>query len=63
MDAFRGNFADINPGVKLSRFFRGTIVDTADPLQRGRVRIRIFGIHTAKITKEGTEGIPDNELP
>lgn len=63
MDAVRSAFKDISPSIDLDEIFRGTIVDISDPLQRGRARIRIFGIHTAKITKEGIEGIPDNELP
>lgn len=62
-DAYRGNLIDITPKTKLFGFYRGTVVDTNDPLQRGRCRIRIFGIHTQLIEKKIVEGIPDEELP
>lgn len=48
---------------KLSGFFRGVVEDNNDPLKAGRVRVRIHGIHSPKITKSLTEGIPTDELP
>lgn len=48
---------------KLLGFYRGVIEDNNDPLKAGRVRVRIFGIHTEKKLKDETEGIPTEELP
>lgn len=47
---------------KLNGFFRGVIEDNNDPKKAGRVRVRIFGIHTEKKLKSETEGIPTEEL-
>jgi hypothetical protein len=47
----------------INGFYRGVVEDNEDPEKRGRVRARIFGIHTEKKTKTKTEGIPTNELP
>ena len=40
------------------RWFLGDIVDLNDPLQMGRVKVRIYGIHTTS-----QQEIPDNDLP
>lgn len=48
---------------KLHGFFRGVIEDNLDPELRGRVRARIWGVHTEKKQKTLTEGIPTAELP
>ena len=40
------------------RWFLATVVDINDPLEMGRVRVRIHGIHT-----ESTEDIPTCDLP
>jgi hypothetical protein len=48
---------------KLLGFYRGVIEDNNDPEKAGRVRVRIFGIHTEKKLKNETEGIPTEELP
>jgi len=48
---------------KLLGFYRGVIEDNNDPEKAGRVRVRIFGIHTEKKLKDETEGIPTEELP
>jgi len=48
---------------KLMGFYRGVIEDNKDPEKAGRVRVRIFGIHTEKKLKTETEGIPTEELP
>ena len=41
-----------------TRWFVGTVVSISDPLQLGRVRVRIFGIHTEK-----TGLIQESDLP
>ncbi len=48
---------------KLFGFYRGVVEDNNDPQKAGRVRVRVFGIHTEKILKTETEGIPVDELP
>lgn len=49
--------------MELNGFYRGVVEDNKDPEVRGRVRARIWGIHTDKKVKTDTEGIPTNELP
>lgn len=39
-------------------WFTGVVEDRQDPLQLGRVRVRIFGLHTDDTTKIGTEDLP-----
>lgn len=39
-------------------WFVGVVEDREDPLQMGRVRVRVFGIHTDDTTKIGTEDLP-----
>ena len=41
-----------------SNFFIGVVEDRADPEQMGRVRVRIFGIHTADKVKIPTDSLP-----
>jgi len=41
-----------------TRWFIGTVVDLADPLQLGRIRVRIAGIHSDNI-----QDIPNDSLP
>lgn len=48
---------------RLTGFYRGVVEDNVDPLKAGRVRVRIFGLHTEKTVKSETEGIPTEELP
>lgn len=48
---------------KLNGFFRGVVENNNDPEKAGRVRVRIFGLHTEKKLKTETEGIPTEELP
>ena len=39
-------------------WFTGVVEDREDPLEMGRVRVRIFGIHTDDTTKIGTGDLP-----
>jgi len=39
-------------------WFTGVVEDREDPLEMGRVRVRIFGIHTDDTTKIGTADLP-----
>lgn len=48
---------------KMMGFFRGVVEDNNDPEKAGRVRVRIFGIHTSQLRKTVDEGIPVDELP
>ena len=63
MDAFRGNFSDYNQSIRFEGIYRGVIEDIADPDCRGRARIRIMGVHTAKVDQDEYEGIPTYHLP
>lgn len=47
----------------LNGIYRGIVEERNDPLQMGRCKIRIFGIHTDKKNKNNVEGIPTEELP
>lgn len=49
--------------TKLNGFYRGVVEDNDDPKKAGRVRVRIFGLHTEKKSKKDTEGIPTDHLP
>jgi hypothetical protein len=57
--------ADLNKRIsgQLNGFYRGVVEDNLDPEKRGRVRVRIFGVHTKQKIKTKTEGIPTAELP
>lgn len=58
--------SDINiesSGDKLYGIYRGVVEDRDDPKKAGRVRIRVFGVHTKLKVKEEYDGIPTNELP
>ena len=60
----KGNFEDITlPQEKFHGMYRGVVEDINDPLQAGRVRVRIFGMHSQNKIKSATDGIPTNELP
>ena len=41
-----------------TRWFLGTVVDIIDPEELGRIRVRIYGIHS-----ENKTDIPDADLP
>ena len=40
------------------RWFMGIVKDLKDPIKMGRVRVRIFGVHS-----EDQQEIPDDKLP
>jgi hypothetical protein len=44
-------------------WFTGVVEDRDDPMRLGRVRTRIFGLHTSKKSKGKTKGIPTADLP
>jgi hypothetical protein len=55
---------DVRPMTgNLNKFYRGVVEDNNDPLKKGRVRVRIWGIHTPNKTKSVKDGIPSEELP
>jgi len=43
---------------KPHNFFLGTVINVNDPLQKGRVQVRIYGVHS-----ESTDDIPHADLP
>ena len=52
--------------TKFHGMYRGVVESNAsDPMKAGRVKVRIFGIHSPKktLSSDGTEGIPTDELP
>jgi len=48
---------------KLYGFYRGVVEDNEDPEKAGRVRVRVWGIHTVNKLKSTEDGIPTDELP
>ncbi len=48
---------------KLEGIYRGVIEDRNDPEQAGRVKVRVFGVHSERREKSNIEGIPTDELP
>ena len=49
---------------KLLGIYRGVVEDNkSDPLKSGRIKVRVFGIHTHIKEKTSREGIPTEELP
>jgi hypothetical protein len=44
-------------------WFTGVVEERDDPMRLGRVRVRIFGLHTDKKEKGTKEGIPTDDLP
>ena len=55
--------SDLQESDRLFGFYRGVVEDNDDPQKAGRVRVRIFGLHTERKLKVETEGIPTEELP
>lgn len=59
----RNKFSDLNiPSDKLLGFYRGVVEDTNDPEKRGRLKVRIFGIHTTSKVSGETDGIETDNL-
>lgn len=44
------------------KWFEGVVEDRDDPMQMGRVRVRVYGMHTDQKVKSELEGIPTEEL-
>ncbi|ADM80176.1 baseplate hub subunit and tail lysozyme [Aeromonas phage phiAS5] len=44
------------------KWFEGVVEDRFDPLDLGRVRVRVMGIHSEQKAKNSNEGIPTEEL-
>jgi hypothetical protein len=60
----RVSFKNLIPGSgKLDGIFKGVVEDNKDPEKRGRVRIRIIGLHTNIKETSDTAGIPTSSLP
>lgn len=59
----KNSIKDIIPEkTKFNNIYRGVVEDNIDPLKIGRVRVRIFGLHTDIKEKQKLEGIPTDEL-
>lgn len=55
---------NIIPGTgKLSGIYRAVVEDNNDSQKRGRVRVRIFGIHTHILESGESCGVPKDHLP
>jgi len=50
-------------GANNSPFFEGVVEEVDDPLELGRVQVRVFGEHPGQKQKSGAIGIPVEELP
>lgn len=49
--------------LKLHGIYRGVIEDNNDPLQNGRCKVRVFGVHSSSATETSTDGIAASNLP
>lgn len=45
------------------QWFTGIVEDRMDPLKRGRVRVRVHGLHPFQKTQGPVSGVPTDELP
>lgn len=55
---------DVQPDQTiLSGIYRGIVEDSNDPEKSGRVRVRVFAIHTMNAEQTESEGIPIKHLP
>lgn len=52
----------VNP-LTLSGIFRAVVESNQDPLKAGRVKVRVWGIHTKVKERGEKEGIPTSDLP
>ena len=48
---------------KLNGIFRGVVELNVDPLKLGRVKVRVWGVHTDLKVKNNYEGVPTDDLP
>lgn len=48
--------------MRLDGMYRAVVEDNNDPLKVGRVRVRIFGLHTENKTRGAVDGIPTEHL-
>lgn len=44
-------------------FFEGVVEDVNDPKQRGRIRVRVIGVHPPQKQKSSAIGVPTEDLP
>jgi len=49
--------------TKFNSIYRGVVEDNNDPLMIGRVKVRIFGLHTPDLINTDIVGIPTSDLP
>ena len=50
--------------TKFFGIYRGVVEDnSSDPYKSGKIKVRVFGLHTPKRVKTDVEGIPISELP
>ena len=60
----KSELTDVSIGTeKLNNIFRGVVEDCNDPHKAGRVRIRIFGLHSNSKNQTTLDGIPTVDLP
>ena len=53
----------IPPTERMYGIYRGVVEDRNDPEKAGRVRVRVWGVHSNLRVKDVREGIPTEELP
>ena len=59
----RNRFSDLTiPNDKLYGFFRGVVEDNEDPEKRGRLKVRVFGIHSHSKVSGDIDGIETENL-
>lgn len=49
--------------MRMNGFYRAVVEENEDPEKLGRVRVRIWGLHSESKNKTLTDGIPTSELP
>jgi hypothetical protein len=60
----RVSLENLIPGTgKINGIFRAVVEDINDKTKRGRVRVRIFGLHTQIIESGQSQGVPTEHLP
>jgi hypothetical protein len=53
----------IPPTERMYGIYRGVVEDRNDPKKAGRVKVRVWGVHSNLRVKDEREGIPVDELP